>query len=102
MGHNRGMSEPALAPRNASVGVGAVWALALIVAVAIAVFVPEEWRMPWLLVGMGATVLISFATQVWYGQTKGFIFRVAMSTIGALVLFGVVSAAFGLAALIPS
>lgn len=96
------MSEPALAPRNALVGVVVVWAAALLAAIAIGVFVPEEWRVPWLLVGFGGAVLLSFALQLWYAQMKGFIFRVAASAIGALVLLGVVSAAFGLAALIPS
>ncbi|GAA1546560.1 hypothetical protein HD600_000525 [Microbacterium ginsengiterrae] len=96
------MSEPALAPRNALAGVVIVWAAALIAAVSIGIFVPEEWRVQWLMVGFGAAVLLSFGVQLWYGQAKGFIFRVAASAIGALVLLGVVSAAFGLAALIPS
>ncbi|WP_194421797.1 hypothetical protein [Microbacterium abyssi] len=96
------MSEPALAPRNALVGVGIVWAAALVASIAIGLFVPEDWRLPWLLVGVGTAVLVSFALQLWYGQTKGFIFRVAVSAIGALLLFGVVSAGFGLAALIPA
>lgn len=102
MRNNGGMSEPALAPRNALVGVGIVWAAALVASIAIGLFVPEDWRLPWLLVGVGAAVLVSFALQLWYGQTKGFIFRVAMSAIGALLLFGIVSAGFGLAALIPA
>ncbi len=102
MRNNGGMSEPALAPRNALGGVVVVWAAALIAAIAIGIFVPQEWRVPWLLVGFGGAVLLSFAVQLWYGQVKGFIFRVAVSTIGALVLLGVVSAAFGLAALIPA
>jgi len=96
------MTGPALAPRNALGGVVAVWSAALIAAVAIGIFVPGEWRVPWLLVGFGAAVLLSFALQLWYGQTQGFTFRVAASALGALVLLGVVSAAFGLAALIPT
>jgi hypothetical protein len=96
------MSDPALAPRSAIGGVVTVWAAALVAAIAIGIFVPYEWRVPWLLVGFGGAVLLSFAMQLWYGQTKGFIFRVAASTVGALVLLGVVSAAFGLAALIPT
>lgn len=96
------MSEPALAPRNALGGVIIVWAAALVAALAIGIFVPEEWRVQWLLVGFGAAVLLSFAMQLGYGQTKGFTFRVAASAIGALLLLGVVSAAFGLAALIPA
>ncbi|MGO1506568.1 MAG: hypothetical protein ACTHZW_07625 [Microbacteriaceae bacterium] len=96
------MSEPALAPRNALGGVIIVWAAALVAALAIGIFVPEEWRVQWLLVGFGAAVLLSFAMQLGYGQTKGFTFRVAASAIGALLLLGVISAAFGLAALIPA
>lgn len=102
MRHNGGMSEPALAPRNALVGVVIVWAVALVAAVVIGIAVPEEWRMHWLLIGFGGAVLLSFALQLWYGQTKGFIFRVAASTIGAMLLLGLVSAGFGLAALIPA
>lgn len=41
-----------------------------------------------MLVGFGAVVLISFAVQLWYGRTQGFIFRVASSVTGALLLMG--------------
>ncbi|MEV8250471.1 hypothetical protein AB0O87_06060 [Microbacterium sp. NPDC076768] len=96
------MTDPALAPRNAFVGVIVVWAAAFLATVAIGIFVPEEWRVPWLLVGFGGAVLLSFAVQLWYGRTQGFIFRVASSVTGALLLMGLVSIGFGLAALIPS
>ncbi len=96
------MTEPALAPRNAFVGVIVVWAAAFVATVAIGIFVPEEWRVPWMLVGFGGVVLLSFAVQLWYGRTQGFIFRVASSVIGALMLMGLISVGFGLAALIPS
>jgi hypothetical protein len=55
-----------------------------------------------MLVGFGAVVLLSFAVQLWYGRTQGFIFRVASSVTGALLLMGIISVGFGLAALIPS
>lgn len=96
------MTKPALAPRNAFVGVIVVWAAAFVATVAIGIFVPEEWRVPWMLVGFGGVVLLSFAVQLWYGRTQGFIFRVASSVIGALMLMGLISVGFGLAALIPS
>ncbi|MCK8478693.1 hypothetical protein [Microbacterium aurugineum] len=96
------MTEPALAPRNAFVGVIVVWAAAFVATVAIGIFVPEEWRVPWMLVAFGGVVLLSFAVQLWYGRTQGFIFRVASSVIGALMLMGLISVGFGLAALIPS
>jgi len=102
MRNNGVMTEPALAPRNAFVGVIVVWAVAFIATVAIGIFVPEEWRVPWMLVGFGGVVLLSFAVQLWYGRTQGFIFRVASSVTGALLLMGLISIGFGLAALIPS
>ncbi|WP_309103585.1 hypothetical protein [Microbacterium sp.] len=96
------MSQPALAPRNAFVGVIVVWAVAFLATIAVGVFVAEEWRVQWLLVAFGAVVLLSFAVQLWYGHTHGFIFRVAASVTGALLLMGVISVGFGLAALIPT
>ncbi|MBT2476555.1 hypothetical protein J7E68_18720 [Microbacterium sp. ISL-103] len=94
------MSEPALAPRNAFVGVLVVWGVAFVAAIAVGIFVAEEWRVPWLLVAFGGVVLLSFAVQLWYGRTQGFIFRVAGSAVGALLLMGVISVGFGLAALV--
>lgn len=96
------MTQPALAPRNAFVGVIGVWIVSLLAAVAIGIFVSEEWRIPWLLVAFGSAVLLSFAVQLWYGRTDGFIFRVGGSVLGALLLMGVVSVGFGIAALIPA
>ncbi len=102
MGHNGVMSEPALAPRNAFVGVIVVWVVAFLATIAVGLFVSQDWRVQWLLVAFGAVVLLSFAVQLWYGRTQGFIFRVAGSVIGALLLMGVISVGFGLAALIPA
>lgn len=100
MGDNGLMSEPALAPRNALGGVLVVWAVAFVASIAVGIFVPEEWRVPWLLVAFGGIVLLSFAVQLWHGRTQGFIFRVGGSAIGALLLMGVISVGFGLAALV--
>ncbi len=102
MRNNGVMSEPALAPRNALIGVVGVWIAAFLAAVAVGIFVSEEWRVPWMLVAFGGVVLVSFAVQLWYGRTQGFIFRVAGSVIGALVLMGLISVGFGIAALIPA
>ncbi|GAA2947472.1 hypothetical protein GCM10010458_36320 [Microbacterium luteolum] len=102
MRNNGVMSEPALAPRNALVGVVAVWVIAFVATVAVGIFVPEEWRVPWMLVAFGGIVLLSFAVQLWYGRTQGFIFRVAGSVTGALVLMGLISVGFGIAALLPT
>jgi hypothetical protein len=102
MRNNGVMSEPALAPRNAFVGVIVVWATAFVATVAVGIFVAEEWRVPWMLVAFGCVVLLSFAVQLWYGRTQGFIFRVAGSVVGSLLLMGLISIGFGIAALLPS
>lgn len=102
MGNNGVMSDPALAPRNPLGGVAVVWSAALLAAIVIGIFVSEEWRVPWLLVTFGAVVLLAFAVQLWYGRTQGFIFRVAASVTGSLLLLGVISAGFALAAIIPA
>lgn len=102
MRNNGVMSDPALAPRNPLGGVAIVWSASLLAAIAIGIFVAEEWRVPWLLVAFGSVVLLAFAVQLWYGHTQGFIFRVAASVTGSLLLLGVVSAGFALAALIPA
>jgi hypothetical protein len=96
------MSEPALAPRNAFVGVIVVWVVAFLASIAIGIFVSEQWRVSWMLVAFGGVVLASFAVQLRYGRTDGFIFRVASSVTGALLLMGMISVGFGLAALISN
>lgn len=96
------MSEPALAPRNAFVGVVVVWAVAFLASIAVGIFVSEQWRVSWMLVAFGGVVLASFAVQLGYGRTDGFIFRVAGSVTGALLLMGMISVGFGLAALISN
>lgn len=93
------MSEPALAPRNAFHGVVAVWIVSLVVAVTLGIVLPEDARVGWLLIAFGAIVLVSFAVQLTYGRAQGFIVRTAGSVIGALMLMGLVSAVFGIAAL---
>jgi CDP-diglyceride synthetase len=95
------MPAPELAPRRTIGGVIAVWVVAAVVGVAIGVFVPEEWRAAWLTVGLGGCVVLSFAVQLWYGRSQQFIERIAASALGAMLVMGVVSAGFGLAAIIP-
>lgn len=101
MRNNGVMSEPEVEARNAFAGVIGVWVAALLGAVALGIFVPEQWRVPWLVVSFGAVILVSFAVQLWYGRTQGFILRVAGSATGALLLMGTISLGFGLAALVP-
>jgi hypothetical protein len=98
---NECMTTPELAPRSLFGGVLAVWVAGGLVAIAIGLFVPPEWRAAWLTVGLGACLLLAFAVQLATGRSKGFIDRVAVSVLGALVVMGVLSAGFGLASIIP-
>ncbi|MFE6997489.1 hypothetical protein ACFVAE_16120 [Microbacterium sp. NPDC057659] len=96
------MTEPALAPRNAYVGVYVVWGIALVTSIVLGIALPEDDRVPWMLVAFGVVVLLSFAVQLWFGRVEGFIVRVSASVIGALLIMGLISVGFGLAALIPT
>jgi CDP-diglyceride synthetase len=98
---NGRMPAPELAPRRTVGGIVAVWVVAAVAGVAIGVLVPEDWRAAWLLVALGGCLVLSFAVQLWYGRSQQFIERVAASVLGALVVLGVISAGFGLAAIIP-
>lgn len=96
------MTEPALAPRNAYLGVYVVWGIALVVSIVLGIVVPEDDRVPWMLVAFGIVVLLSFAVQLWFGRVEGFIVRVSASVLGALLIMGLISVGFGLAALVPT
>lgn len=96
-----GMSAPELAPRRTFPALIAVWVVAALVAIAIGIFVPVDWRMAWMTVGLGACVILTFAVQLAQGTSKGFIDRVALSAVGSLLVMGIISAVFGLATIIP-
>ncbi len=96
------MSDPVLAPRNPLMGLSIPWVVSLLAGIAIGIFVPGEWRVHWLLIAFGGSALLSFAVQLRSGQTQGFIFRVAASVLGCLLLLGAVSIAVGLIALVPA
>lgn len=55
--------------------------------------------MTWYMIGFGLCVLLSFATQLIRGETRGFILRVAAGSLGALLVMGVFSVGFGVASL---
>ncbi|MDE0547142.1 hypothetical protein [Microbacterium sp. C7(2022)] len=95
------MTETPLAPRRSMGTVVAVWVVAAIGGIAIGVFVPPAWRAEWLVVSVGACLLLAFAIQLGVAQARGFIARVAMSVLGAAVVLGVISLGFGLASVVP-
>lgn len=101
MGQNEGVATPELAPRRSIGGVIAVWVTAALAGVAIGLFVPEAWRAAWITVALGLSLVLAFAVQLAGGRSHGFTERVAASVLGAMLVMGVISLGFGLAAIIP-
>lgn len=90
---------PELVPRRTIGGIIAVWIVAALVGIAIAVFVPLGWRAQWLAVGLAGCLIASFLVQLAYGRSQGFTQRVGASVLGAFVVLGMMSLGFGLASL---
>lgn len=82
-------------------GIVAVWILAAVAAVVIGVLATPDWRAAWLGVALGGCLIVAFAVQLWSGRSHGFTERVAASIFGAVVVMGVISLGFGLAAIVP-
>jgi hypothetical protein len=105
MGENEGVTAPGatpeLAPRRTIGGVISVWVVAALAGIAIGLFVPPEWRAAWLTVALGGCLVLAFAVQLAYGRSQGFTERVGASILGALLVMGVISLGFGLAAIVP-
>ena len=93
------MADPALAPRSPFVGLIIIWAVAAVGAVLIGLLAPSALLMVWYLVGFGICVLLSFTVQLFRGETRGYILRVSAGSLGALLVMGIVSAGFGIAAM---
>ncbi|MDL9981065.1 hypothetical protein [Microbacterium candidum] len=94
------MSTPQPAPRSALGGVIAVWIVAAVVGVVAGVLAPLGTRATWLAIVLGGCVILSFAIQLAAGRPDGFIRRVGMSVLGALLVLGVIGVGFGLAAIV--
>lgn len=95
------MPVPELAPRSSIGGIVAIWIVALLGGISVAVFVPFEVQAQWFLLALAGSLLLAFGVQLAYGRSTGFIQRVAASVLGALLALGLVSVAIGLAAITP-
>ena len=78
-----------------------MWVVAAVIGVLVGLFAGDDWRAQWLAVGLGGCLILSFVVQLWSGRSQGFTERVAASALGALVVLGVISLGFGLAAIVP-
>ncbi len=80
-------------------GVIVVWVIAAVIAVAVGILAPPDWRAAWMGVGMGLIVPIAFAVHLWSGRSQGFIQRMALSVLGSLLVMGLIGVGLGLATL---
>lgn len=91
------MTTPELVPRRPFGGIVAVWIVAAVAGLVVAFVVPEPWRATWMTIALGGCLILAFSIQLVYGRPQRFIQRVALSTLGALLVLGVISAGLALA-----
>ena len=105
-GQNGGVTETTPAPgdqprlsRGARFGsVGAIWVLALVFAVVIAVVSEKEQYATWLSLALAGCVLGALVAQLATQQKEGFVDRLAASVTGAFVVLGVTGGILALVA----
>lgn len=81
------------------VGVGIVWALALVGSVVTLVVAPHDSRQLWLALTFGGSVLATFAVQLAVARADGYVVRAMASVAGAMIVVAVASGIAALAAL---
>lgn len=96
------MTIPELAPRRRYGGIAATWGFSLLLGIAIAVFVPFEWRLSWYGVAGGACLIFAFVAHLVDGRAQGYIFRVGVAVLGGLAILGVVALVALLTAVSPA
>ena len=93
------MTDAPLTPSRSWRGILAVWGVALVGAILVAVFVPHDLRFTWLSLTLAACTLITFVIQLLTHQKVGFIDRLSISIVGVVGILSVVAAILGLAML---
>lgn len=81
--------EPVQPAFRLRVGVVAVWAVAVLAAVAVGLFAAPVDRAAWLVIAMAGCVILSFAVQLGRGETTGFIARTSSGVLGAMVILAI-------------
>ncbi|MGJ4844443.1 MULTISPECIES: hypothetical protein [unclassified Leifsonia] len=78
--------------------IGAVWALALVSSVLIAIISPPDRYASWLSLALAGCVLLGLVAQLATQQKDGFVNRLAATVTGSFVILGVVGAILGIVA----
>ena len=84
-------------PKGAAGGtVSAVWAFALASAVLIAVFGHRTTDGEWLELAFGGSVVLALVLQIATQEKRGFVFRLASSVSGALIILALATGVIAL------
>lgn len=87
--------------RRSLAAIATVWIVALAAGIAVALFVPEDERGGWFALALAGSLVLAFAIQLAGGRSKGFIERVALSVVGAVVALGLVTLVLAAESLLP-
>lgn len=90
-------SQPVQAPKHTPRLI-AVWLFGAAMSVLVIFLTPEDARIEWFVMVIGASTLLTFALQLGTALRTGFITRIAMSVAGVVLIVGL---AFGVNALLP-
>lgn len=70
--------------------VAAAWAVATLFGVLVIILVPGHHRAYWLLLAIGASVLVAFFLQLGTAEKQGFITRTSISVAGSVLIIAVI------------
>ena len=73
-----------------------IWGFAVVVAVAIGVFVPIGEAIRWMPIAMAVAVLLTFVVQIVFVQQHGLVDRVMLSIGGAILILAVATGILGI------
>jgi len=66
-----------------------VWILVLVAAVVIGIVSTGDSYFTWLPIALGATIVFTFVVQLSLRKKEGFVGRLVLSTVGAMVILAV-------------
>lgn len=73
-----------------------IWILVLVAAVIVGVTSTGQQYFTWLPIVLGATIIVTFVVQLSLRQKEGFVGRLVLSTVGALVILVAATAVLAL------
>lgn len=85
--------------RRSAGGIVLVWGAAVVIALVVGVLAPHASRAAWMPLGFAGCLMLAFVVQLRAGHSDGFIQRMAISALGALLAMGLVGTGFGLASM---